>query len=89
MATACRFFFTPYPKITLPIDGLSSGTYHVHRKYKLSPMYNKTCTFLHLKTNYTAIPMKGDISDKSVITQPNLNDISLISLTFLKINREF
>ena len=62
---------------------LVQGMYHVHRKYKLSPMYNKTCTFLHLKTNYTAIPMKGDISDKSVITQPNLNDISLISLTFL------
>ena len=43
----------------LPIDGVSLGTYHVHRRDKHSHMYNNTCTFLHLNICFY-VPKKTD-----------------------------
>jgi hypothetical protein len=42
-----------FAKQELPIDGVSFGTYRELRRDKLLRLYNKTCTFLHLKTSYT------------------------------------
>ena len=48
-----------FSKQEVPIDGVSLGMYRVPRIDILSHMYKKTCTFLQIKTSYTAIGPSG------------------------------